>query len=138
MEVHSNDLHNVPGHGWKHYFFEFFMLFLAVTAGFFVENQRDHFVEHQKETQFMYSLVDDINSDIYQLDSIINTRKLMNSLMDSLIYILNYTNLRQHGNELYYFTRWIPRTYRFYANDRTILQLKNAGNLAAYPQPESF
>ena len=25
----------------KHYMFEFFMIFLAVTLGFFVENERD-------------------------------------------------------------------------------------------------
>ncbi|HEY4874217.1 MAG TPA: hypothetical protein VIH86_01465 [Puia sp.] len=30
MEVHSQELHKAPGHGWKHYLFEFFMLFLAV------------------------------------------------------------------------------------------------------------
>lgn len=29
METQANDLHNLPGKGWKHYFFEFFMLFLA-------------------------------------------------------------------------------------------------------------
>ncbi len=49
-------------------------------------------------------------------------------LMDSLLHIMNYTDPKQHGNEIYYFTRRIPRTFRFYTNDRTLLQLKNAGN----------
>jgi hypothetical protein len=62
------------------------------------------------------------------LDSIITTRKNMDKLMDSLLYTMNYTDPRQHGNEIYFYTRWIPRTFRFYTNDRTISQLKNAGN----------
>src|SRR6266850_2142191 len=45
METHAQHLHNVPGQGWKHYFFEFFMLFLAVTLGFFVENLRENIIE---------------------------------------------------------------------------------------------
>jgi hypothetical protein len=49
METHANHLHKAPGHGWKHYLFEFFMLFLAVTAGYFVENQREHYLEHQRK-----------------------------------------------------------------------------------------
>jgi hypothetical protein len=47
--------------------------------------------------------------------------------MDSLLYLLNYNNINEHGNDIYYYTRWMPRTYRFYPNDRTILQL-NSGN----------
>lgn len=48
-------------------------------------------------------------------------------MMDSILYMLNYTDIREHGNEIYYYARWLPRTYRFYPNDRTFLQL-NAGN----------
>ena len=48
--------------------------------------------------------------------------------MDSLLYLLNYTDPKLHGNEIYYYTRWTPRTFRFFSNDRTISQLKNAGN----------
>ena len=37
MEVHAHDLHKAPGHGLKHYLFEFLMLFLAVFAGFWLK-----------------------------------------------------------------------------------------------------
>ena len=39
MEVHHHA--HTPRKKWTHYFWEFFMLFLAVNCGFFVENQRD-------------------------------------------------------------------------------------------------
>lgn len=126
MEVHHHS-HTVRKK-WTHYFWEFLMLFLAVTLGFFVENQREHYIENKREKQFIRSIAEDLRLDIYQLDSIIRTRKNMDRLMDSLLYIMNYTDPKQHGNEIYYYTRWIPRTYRFYTSDRTISQLKNAGN----------
>jgi hypothetical protein len=43
MEVHAHT--HTPRKKWTHYFWEFFMLFLAVTLGFLVENWREHFVE---------------------------------------------------------------------------------------------
>ncbi|HEY6063409.1 MAG TPA: hypothetical protein VIV35_07350 [Chitinophagaceae bacterium] len=126
MEVHQHA--HSPGKKWTHYFWDFLMLFLAVFCGFLAENKREHFVEHQREKQYIHSIAEDLHSDIYMLDSIIRTRKSMDMLMDSLLHIMNYSNPKEHGNEIYYFTRWIPRTYRFYSNDRTLAQLKNAGN----------
>ena len=58
MEVHHH-AHNADGHRgkkkWTHYLWEFLMLFLAVTLGFFVENQREHYIEHKRE-KTIYSL----------------------------------------------------------------------------------
>jgi hypothetical protein len=126
MEVHAHT--HTPRKKWTHYFWEFLMLFLAVFCGFLAENQREHYVEGLREKQFIHSITEDLNVDIYMLDSIISTRKNMDKLMDSLLYTMNYTDPKKHGNEIYYYTRWIPRTYRFYTNDRTITQLRNAGN----------
>ena len=103
------------------------MLFLAVTLGFFVENERDHYVERKREKEYIRSIAEDLKIDIFQLDSIINRRNIKNQMMDSLLYLLNYTNPNEHGNDIYYYARWTPRTYRFYTNDRTVLQL-NSGN----------
>lgn len=45
MEIHhASHVHHKKK--WKDYVFEFFMLFLAVSSGFLVENQREHYVEH--------------------------------------------------------------------------------------------
>lgn len=126
MEVHAHT--HTPRKKLSHYFFEFLMLFLAVFAGFLAENQREHYVEGLREKQFIHSITEDLTVDIYMLDSIIITRKNMDKLMDSLLYIINYTDPKKHGNEIYYYTRWIPRTYRFNTNDRTLTQLRNAGN----------
>jgi hypothetical protein len=129
METHAHDLHKAPGHGFKHYFFEFFMLFLAVTLGFFVENQREHFTEQKKEIQYIRSYAEDLHSDIKQLDSLINYCNARNRIIDSLTYLLDSPDPDQHGNEIYYYARILTVNFSFFNNDRTIQQLKNGGNL---------
>src|SRR4029079_2370042 len=67
MEVHHH-----PHHGkkkWAEYFWEFFMLFLAVTLGFLVENQREHFIESQRAKKFAASLISDLHSDTAEMKS---------------------------------------------------------------------
>src|SRR5215813_9538457 len=122
MEVHAH-AHSADDHKgkkkWKHYFWEFFMLFLAISLGFFVENQREHIVENRREKVFVHSAIEDLNQDIYQLDSIIAKRKEAGDWMDSLTYLMNH-DPKEHGSDIYFYTRWAPRTYRFYSIDRTL------------------
>ncbi len=129
MEVHAHELHKAPGHGWKHYFFEFLMLFLAVTLGFFVENMRERIVESHRENEFIHSFSEDLKKDITQLDTRIKQRETQRSQMDSLTEMLSSPDPDQYGSQIYYFSRYLPRPYRFFSNDATMQQLKNAGNL---------
>ena len=45
------------------------MLFLAVTLGFFVENQREHYVENKREKQYIQSFYEDLMADESDLQS---------------------------------------------------------------------
>src|SRR5215204_6559298 len=87
MEVHQHT--HTPRKKWTHYFWEFLMLFLAVTLGFFVENQREHYIEHQRETQFINSLFNDIRSDTANIAKIINARTTKERMLDSLSLMMN-------------------------------------------------
>ena len=69
MEVHHHG-HVHEKKKWKEYFFQFLMLFLAVTAGFFMENQREHYVERQRAKEFATSLYDEIVNDTTRLKNI--------------------------------------------------------------------
>ena len=66
MEVHHHPI-AIGSHSarkkWTHYFWEFLMLFLAVTLGFFVENQREHYIEHQRAKQYAMLMVEDLKQD---------------------------------------------------------------------------
>ena len=65
MEVHAHT--HTARKKWTHYFWEFLMLFLAVFCGFLAENQREHFVEHNREKQYMRSLMEDLETDTVEL-----------------------------------------------------------------------
>lgn len=61
MEVHQHT--HTERKKWFHYFWEFLMLFFAVTLGFFVENQREHYIEHKRGLQYIRSFVEDLKTD---------------------------------------------------------------------------
>lgn len=127
MEVHQHT--HTPRKKWTHYLWEFLMLFLAVTLGFFVENQREHYIEHKREKQFISTMVEDLKSDTTQLTETIAYKKSKERMLDSLIMYLSKREHHKYGNDIYYYARNVTRPQYFSPNDRTIQQLKNSGAL---------
>jgi hypothetical protein len=107
------------------------MLFLAVTLGFLVENQREHYVEHKRERQFIGSLFNDIKTDTARLNTIINNRIQRERKLDSLTTLLNSSSRNNYTLDIYYHAVTVTRTnaIRFLPNDGTMQQLKNSGAL---------
>jgi hypothetical protein len=131
MEVHHS--HHHGGHQtkkWKEYITEFLMLFTAVTLGFFAENQREHYIEHLREKQYMQSLYEDLKKDTTELSTL---KRLYTGQMNRIdttielfraaewndstltkLYLLNLTVLGNRGLNLM---------------ERTSVQLQNAGGM---------
>jgi hypothetical protein len=127
MEVHHHT--HTPRKKWTHYFWEFLMLFLAVTLGFFVENQREHYIEHKRERQYMITMAEDLKSDTAQLNRTIAYKRTREKMLDSLIMHFSMGDYKKFGNDIYYYARNVTRPEYFSPNDRTIQQLKNSGAL---------
>jgi len=91
MEVHH--AHH-PAHKKKisEYFLEFFMLFFAVTLGFFAENQREHYIEGQREIQYMESLLEDLAKDKYDLSESKKYITTQTKYIDTAIAVLSEGN----------------------------------------------
>lgn len=129
MEVHHPHSAPVKEKHFKHYLFEFLMLFLAISAGFLVENMREHYVEGKRERDFIKSYVEDLKQDTAKIVANINLRNSKSLILDSLIRLLNSPDPNGDGQSAYYYGRRTTRSTLFQANDRTIKQLKNAGGL---------
>ncbi|MBL0155152.1 MAG: hypothetical protein IPP93_17405 [Chitinophagaceae bacterium] len=127
MEVHHHG-HHGGKKSWKSYFWEFLMLFLAVFCGFLAEYQLEHTIEHQREEKYIVSLVKDIELDIASLENSYDLRKVQLSYFDSLSGLLK-RGYKNQMNDFYFYARHISRSTLFRYHDRTILQLKNSGNL---------
>lgn len=130
MEVHHPS-HAIPKKEkhFKHYLFDFLMLFLAISAGFLVENLREHYVENKREKEFIQSYIEDLKQDTSKIQANIHLRNLKALIIDSLIKLLNGPYPNHDGASAYYFGRRTTRSTLYQANDRTIKQLKNAGGL---------
>jgi len=105
------------------------MLFLAVFCGFLAEYKLEHTIEHNKERQFITTMVEDLKSDTAQLTENISYRKSKEKMLDSLIINLSRAEYKKYGNDIYYYARNVTRPQYFSPNDRTIQQLKNSGAL---------
>jgi len=130
MEVHAHT--HTERKKWTHYLWEFLMLFLAVFCGFLAENQREHYVEHQRETQYAGELYDE-----FFADSIAFTKKI-NARMDKerdCDYLYGYikdsslTNLPKEFYPAYTTVFYLINSYTFEPKDGILSQLKSSGSL---------
>jgi hypothetical protein len=83
MEVHHPN-HPIHKKKAKEYLVEFFMLFTAVTLGFFAENVREIYVEKERVHEYVTRLEEDIKSNIYFIDSLLNFNYGIEYQMDSV------------------------------------------------------
>jgi len=128
MEVHQHS--HTERKKWTHYFWEFFMLFLAVTLGFFVENQREHYIEGLREKKYIQNLLHDLARDTINYNLSIALRLERERQAHQLITMLYSPDRDKHLADLYYFARQMPRMNTiFYSTDATMNQLKNSGAL---------
>lgn len=128
MEVHAHT--HTPRKKWTHYFWEFFMLFLAVTAGFFAENQREHYVERQREKVYIKGLLNDLITDTTTFSRYVTNGSENYLRIDSLMKFLKVYKPGDSTAELYYLTRTLwGKMDRLQYNRRTYDQLKSSGSL---------
>lgn len=85
MEVHHHpNLHHKPKK-WKEYFFEFLMIFLAVTLGFFAEGLRENINNKERLHNYIESLASDLKSDQEMYTSSIAFNNSHKEMIDSII-----------------------------------------------------
>jgi len=124
MEVHAHT--HTPRKKWTNYFWEFFMLFLAVTLGFFVENMREYYVEKHRVRQYAQSLIQDLKKDTVMIQNHIrNNIKATDSLY---AYLQNRSISRIRNIDLFVLStldRYPPYAWK----RATLEQIKNSGIL---------
>ena len=128
MEVHHHS--HTPRKKLTHYFWEFLILFLAVTLGFFVENQREHFIEKKRAKEYARLLADDLSFDIAELN---RSERVLNKIIeagDSLGRLLSADDIKKiPGGKLYYYEYWSGWRWSIISRDATLQQLKSSGAL---------
>lgn len=129
MEIHHHAHHTHEKRNWKSYFWEFLMLFLAVTLGFFVENQREHYIEGQRAEEFSKSLIQDLHNDRIAIDAHQKTATTYNAFADSLMRLSQSRLVGRTAAEFGFYTRFMYWTGPIIWNRATFDQIKNSGSL---------
>ena len=129
MEVHHHAHHGHEKKTWKNYFWEFLMLFLAVFCGFLAEYQLEHTIERDREKQYVQSLMNDLKSDVINIDSVQKQNILLSPRGDSLFLLLTLPDYSKSTNSIYYNGRTFSTSVFFTLTDGTIKQLNNSGGL---------
>ena len=127
MEVHHHA--HTERKKWTHYFWEFFMLFLAVSAGFLVENQREHYVEHKRAKVYAANLYKELKEDTAELGHLISWTLTLSKRYDTLCNLYTAKQEGTTNGKLYFFSNVLGMTGYFSSNSSTLEQLKSSGNI---------
>ena len=106
------------------------MLFFAVFCGFLAENQREHYVEHQREKQYAKTLSDDLKTNILILNVAVKEINFVIARIDTFLLLVHTKAIDEipSGN-WYYYGRFGTRNPIFSLHEATLRQLLNSGGL---------
>ena len=126
MEVHHHS--HTARKKWTHYFWEFLMLFLAVSLGFYAENTREGILHKKEVKSQLNSMLADLQSDITLFDSVTDRNSYSAQMADSLIELLHSDITNTTG--IYFAARTVTANVGYYyTNSKSFEQLKTAGLL---------
>jgi hypothetical protein len=128
MEVHH--AHH-PTHKKKlsEYLLEFFMLFFAVTLGFFAENIREHYVEKHKAIVSVQNLYKDLKEDSSNYVTLIKSRKRQDSCFEIISHLYDEKKLAKEVATVYAAHAFIAKRIMPIMNTMALDQIKNSGQL---------
>jgi hypothetical protein len=127
MEVHHHP--HVEKKGFKEYFLEFLMIFLAVTLGFFAESFREHLVNKEKVNHYIQSLISDLRADTLALHYNLIDERLQSKMLDSAfkIPIEKLGDLNVQDTFFHYVFLYYSMPEEFNQQENAILQLRAGG-----------
>ena len=132
MEVHHAH-HPAHKKKWSEYLLEFFMLFFAVTLGFFAENYREHsIIEHRMQENYAAIIVD-LEQDNLKIDSIFTEAKNGINLITLSHVLYKYKTGGFTEKELMdsiYNIKTIPSYTTLFVNNTTFKNMQSSGLLS--------
>ncbi|MDZ7614454.1 MAG: hypothetical protein U5K51_12710 [Flavobacteriaceae bacterium] len=119
---------------WTSYFKEFFMLFLAISLGFFVENQREAYIENKSALVLAQSMLEDLKQDRKALTEGIRFMEEKDQNMSKFLDIIHTPLANWDRVEFYKSMTMVFSTFPFSPTDGTYSQMKSSGTLRYFDQ----
>jgi len=119
---------------WKSYFKEFFMLFLAIILGFFVENQRESYVEAKSAEVLAQSMLEDLKQDRAALQEAIRFAEEKDDTIQNFLQMIHTPRTSWDTLAFYKSMTTVFTTFPFSPTDGTYSQMKSSGTLRFFNQ----
>ena len=105
------------------------MLFLAVTLGFFVENKREHMIEHKRAKEYALMLKQDLINDTLQLGLFMSGNDSLQEIFSRITATFKKTKDSVTLSDFHVQNKSSIDLSVFVPYDATYSQLKSSGNL---------
>lgn len=129
MEVHHPH-HPTHKKKWSEYLLEFFMLFLAVTLGFFAENIREHLAENEKKKELLIAVAEDFTKDINQIQFHKNFNLNKIKIADSLDKLIDRDPNKIDQQVYYRLINNLYMSWKFISNNRSRMEAESKGYIS--------
>ncbi len=120
---------HVEKKSFKEYILEGLMIFIAVSMGFVAEGIRESITDHEKEEQFMTSLVYDLKKDTANLSLAIKGNQLGRLKIDTFLLLMNNPDKNAASFDLFRLAYSVSNSPIFKNVKTTLVQLKSSGSL---------
>jgi hypothetical protein len=127
-------IHPEKKKNWKSYFKEFFMLFLAIVLGFFVENQREAYVDNKSAEVLAQSMLEDLKQDRAALQEAIRFAEEKDDAIQNFLQMLHTPRASWDTVAFYKSMTTVFATFPFSPTDGTYSQMKSSGTLRFFNQ----
>ncbi|MEO6456186.1 MAG: hypothetical protein ABIN97_19070 [Ginsengibacter sp.] len=109
--------------------FDFFMLFLAVTLGFFADNFRDSYLENKQTHELANNLLSDIKQDTHAISILLLHCDKKMKMLNSLYNLIDDSNVNFSDSLIYKYSAYVGERKWFERNNSTYTHLLNSGAL---------
>lgn len=114
------------------HFFDFLMLFLAISLGFIVDNYRDDREKTKLSTTLAKDLLTDLASDSIAIDKMLSNGHTKERILDSLFDLVDADRNNKNDTLLYRYSAFVRDIPWFDKHDATIKLLLNSGSLSYF------
>ena len=129
MEVHHPH-HLTHKKKWSEYILEFFMLFTAVTLGFFAENLREGIAEKHKKEELLIAVAEDFKKDYNQIEfhKAFDQNKI--KISDSLDKLIDLDPSEVDQQQYYRLINNLYMSWKFNSNSRSRIEAESKGYIS--------
>jgi hypothetical protein len=126
MEVHHPH-HPTHKKKWAEYLLEFFMLFVAVTLGFFAENIREGIAENNKKKELLESVALNFKKDIKSIEFHKEFNEYRRNICDSLDSLIKLPNDQIEQQLYYHLMTEMPHMWKYTSYNKSRIEAESKG-----------